>query len=272
MWLENWRGSIDFKPNQWNLDQVARYDHPAAVKKVLEQSGAKEMKAIIHCQGSTSFMISSILGLIPEVTLIISNAVSLHPIVPAYSRFKLWVFLPFIKLLVKYLNPQWGDRTPNLTAKFFRLFVLLSHYEKDTRVGKFVSFTYGAGFPALWELENLSEETKEWIRGEFAEVPVSFFDQIKQCVKYKQLVSSDAKEHYLATEPKTKARFVFFTGEKNKCFKAISQKKSFEYFDAIRPNFHKLYTIKNYSHLDIFYGKEAHKDVFPLMIKELDAG
>jgi hypothetical protein len=31
-----------------------------------------------------------------------------------------------------------------------------------------------------------------------------------------------------------------------------------------------LHTIKGYSHLDIFLGKNAHKDVFPLMIKELN--
>ena len=78
VWLENWRGSIDLEPNFWNLDQAAINDHPAAVKKVVEISGSSEVKAIIHCQGSTSFMISAVLGLVPEVKTIISNAVSLH--------------------------------------------------------------------------------------------------------------------------------------------------------------------------------------------------
>src|SRR5690606_19015198 len=85
VWMENWRGSIDLSPNEWDLDQVARNDHPAAVRKVVELTGYQELKAIIHCQGSTSFMIAAVLGLIPEVKVIISNAVSLHPIVPKYS-------------------------------------------------------------------------------------------------------------------------------------------------------------------------------------------
>ena len=39
VWLENWRASIDFRPNQWTLDQAAVFDHPAAVRTVLDHSG-----------------------------------------------------------------------------------------------------------------------------------------------------------------------------------------------------------------------------------------
>ena len=108
VWLENWRASIDLPPNQWDLDQAAVNDHPAAVKKIASLTGAKEMKAIIHCQGSTSFMISAALGLVPEVKTIVSNAVSLHPVVPKYANIKIDYFLPFIELMFRYLNPAWG--------------------------------------------------------------------------------------------------------------------------------------------------------------------
>src|ERR1051325_6262692 len=27
VWLENWRASIDFEPNEWTLDQAAVFDH-----------------------------------------------------------------------------------------------------------------------------------------------------------------------------------------------------------------------------------------------------
>src|SRR5690606_27995528 len=82
VWLENWRASIDFPASKWTLDQAARYDHPAAVKTITEQTGHREIKAIIHCQGSTSFAMSAVAGLVPQVSVIISNAVSLHPVVP----------------------------------------------------------------------------------------------------------------------------------------------------------------------------------------------
>src|SRR5687768_612550 len=55
VWLENWRASIDIQPNHWTLDQAALYDHPAAVRTVVAETGSERVKAVIHCQGSTSF-------------------------------------------------------------------------------------------------------------------------------------------------------------------------------------------------------------------------
>ena len=82
VWLENWRASIDLPPNEWTLDQAALYDHPKAVEKVVTETGHDAIKAVIHCQGSTSFMMSAAAGLVPQVKTIVSNAVSLHPVVP----------------------------------------------------------------------------------------------------------------------------------------------------------------------------------------------
>jgi len=274
VWLENWRASIDLLPNEWNLDQAAIYDHPAAVQKVLEETGASELKAIVHCQGSTSFMISAILGLIPEVKVIVSNAVSLHPVVPTYSVFKLHVFVPIVKLLFRYLNPQWGIYAPDLKTQLLRALVELTHKEDDTLVGKFVSFTYGAGYPALWKLKNLDEQTKNWIQHEFAEVPLTFFDHIRKGVDRGALAPAhDSKEKqktYLDRPSRLQARVALFCGEDNLCFLPRSQRKTYDYLQKTQPNRHKLYILKGYSHLDMFLGKNAHRDVFPLMIKELN--
>jgi hypothetical protein len=270
VWLENWRASIDLPPNEWDLDKVALNDHPAAVQKIVELTGAQEIKAIIHCQGSTSFMISAVLGLVPEVKVIISNAVSLHPVVPSYAVFKLNVFVPFVRIFFRYLNPRWGLVAPDLKSKILRLIVRFSHREADTLVGKFVSFTYGAGFPALWRLENIDEPTKEWIQHEFAEVPLRFFNHIKACVKKGSLVSFNEHSDYTKPQPKTAAKIILFAGEQNQCFMAQSQQNTYNYLNALEPNRHKLYIMKGYSHLDIFLGKNSHKDIFPIMINELN--
>ena len=272
VWIENWRGSIEFPPNEWDLDQVALNDHPAAVKKVVELTGSEDIMAIIHCQGSTSFMISVMLGLVPEVKTIISNAVSLHPIVPKYSLFKLWGYIPLVNGFFTYLNPQWGLHAPDTKSKMLKLVVQATHHEKDTLVGKFVSFIYGAGFPALWRLENLDEETMDWIQHEFAAVPLSFFHHIRKCVAQGKLVpvETDPEREYVPEHIEALPRVILFAGAKNKCFLPGSQQKTFEYFEKAEPGKHSLYILNDYSHLDIFFGKNAHIDVFPLMIKELN--
>ncbi|MCC5938178.1 MAG: esterase [Lunatimonas sp.] len=271
VWLENWRASIDLEPNEWDLDQVAHFDHPAAVQKVLECTGHSELKAIVHCQGSTSFMISAALGLLPQVKVIISNAVSLHPVIPRFSVFKLSVLLPIVGTMFDYLDPSWGLGAPDFKSKMIKKLVKATHWEADTTVGKMVSFTYGSGMPALWELENLDKKTMDWIQYEFAHVPLTFFRHIRSCVREGVLKPSDGSGmEYQVTPPQTEARIVLFAGEKNKCFLAESQKRTFEYLDKLNPGFHQLYLLDEYSHLDVFFGKNAHIDVFPKMIAELD--
>jgi hypothetical protein len=274
VWLENWRASIDLPPNHWTLDQAALYDHPQAVKTVAKETGWQEIKAVIHCQGSTSFMMSAVAGLVPQVKTIVSNAVSLHPVVPAWSFGKLEFALPMIKRMTPYLNPQWGLHAPTFAAKLVKAFVALTHHECDNAVCKQVSFTYGSGFPALWRHENLNDETHEWLKHEFAEVPITFFQQIARCARKGNLVSVEGKkelpEDFVAQPPQTEARFAFFAGKLNRCFLPESQIKTYDYFSGIRKSYHSLYVLPDYGHLDVLMGKNAAQDIFPLMLAELD--
>jgi hypothetical protein len=274
VWLENWRASIDLPPNSWTLDQAAVYDHPKAVKTVVEQTGADDIQAIIHCQGSTSFIMSAVAGLVPEVKTVVANAVTLHPVIPGWSQFKINYLTPTVGSFVDYLNPQWGLYSPTTISRLITLSALLVHHECDNPVCKMVSFTYGSGFPALWRHENLNDETHEWLKGEFAHVPITFFRQMARCVEEGHLVSvegmSELPESFVAEPPRTDARFAFLAGEKNQCFLPESQKRTFEFFDSIDKNYHSFHLLRNYGHLDVFMGKNAHRDVFPLILNELE--
>ncbi|MGH8306823.1 MAG: alpha/beta fold hydrolase [Gammaproteobacteria bacterium] len=274
VWLENWRASIVLPPNRWTLDQAAVYDHPAAVNKVMEQTGAQELKAVIHCQGSTSFMMSAVAGLVPQVKTIVSNAVSLHPVVPKVSRIKGVVAVPIVSALTPYLNPQWGLHAEGAVPKLIKLMVELTHHECNNPVCKQVSFTYGTGFPALWSHANLSDETHDWIKHEFAHVPLRFFQQMARCLSKGHLVAVEELEElprdFVAQPPKTDARFAFLAGEQNICFLPESQIRTHDYFQQQRKDFHSLKILPGYGHLDVFIGERAADDVFPIILEELD--
>lgn len=274
VWLENWRASIDLAPNAWTLDQAAAYDHPQAVRTVVRETGCPRVKAVIHCQGSTSFAMSAMAGLVPEVTAIVSNAVSLHTVVPCVSKLKIYYALPLISRFTPCLNPQWGLRAPTVPAKAIALLVAAVHHECRNPVCKQVSFTYGSGFPALWSHANLNFATHEWLKEEFARVPVTFFQQMARCVRRGHLVGTGAigglPADFAAQAPRTSARFAFFAGVDNRCFLPESQERSFAFFDRWRKDYHSLHLVRNYGHLDMFMGENAARDVFPLMADELD--
>lgn len=274
VWLENWRASIDFAPNEWTLDQAALYDHPAAVRTVVERTGAPKIKAVIHCQGSTSFMMSAVAGLVPQVTTIVSNAVSLHPQVSWMSHQKGRYAVPLVGRLTRYLDPRWGEHADGWVPKLLQAAVKLTHHECDNGVCRFASFTYGIGFPVLWRHENLDDRIHDWIRGEFASVPITFFRQMTRCLDEGHLVGCESlpglPQDFIAQPPKTDARFAFVAGALNDCFNWQSQQATYDWFEQHRPRFHSLRVLGGYGHLDVFIGANAARDTFPVLLAELN--
>jgi hypothetical protein len=159
-------------------------------------------------------------------------------------------------------------------ARALTAFVRMTHHECDNIVCRWVSFTYGTGFPALWRHENINDATHEWLKGEFADVPISFFRQMARCVRQGHLVSVDRyatlPDDYTAQAPQTDARVVFLAGERNLCFLPESQRRTHAFFDRHRPGYDSLHVIRDYGHLDVFMGERAARDTFPLITEELE--
>jgi hypothetical protein len=151
--------------------------------------------------------------------------------------------------------------------------VRATHPECRNAVCRMVSFTYGAGWPALWSHANLDEATHEWIRGEFAEVPMTFFTQMDRCVRAGHVVPVDGigtlPASFTDTAPRTDARFALLAGANNRCFLPESQLRTFDFLRRHRPGRDSLHVLPGYGHLDVFFGRRAATDVFPLILKEL---
>jgi len=276
VWMETWRASMDVPNNTWTLDQAAVLDHPLAVQTVLDRTGADSLQAVTHCQGSTSFAMAACAGLLPGVRTIVASAVSLHPVVPRVAALKLRYVVPPVSKLLGYMDPQWGgDKgAPWVLPKLVTAYSKLSRRQCDNGVCKVASFMFGAGDPTLWTHEQLSAETHEWTKGEFGPAPLSFWLQIRRCVQLGHLISVEGRpelpQSFVAQAPQTDARFSFITGGLNNCFSPESQQRTFDWFERREPGRHSLHIVPGYGHLDVFVGRNAHKDWFPLIVGELD--
>ena len=171
------------------------------------------------------------------------------------------------------MSPAWGDKPAGALSRVLVLVVRATHHECRNTVCRMVSFTYGTGWPALWSHANLDEATHDWIRGEFAEVPFTFFHQMDRSIRAGHLVPVSALDGLprptSREAPRTDARFVFLAGEDNRCFLPESQQRSFELFARHRPGRDALHRLRGYGHLDVFLGKRAAQDTFPLILEEL---
>ena len=142
----------------------------------------------MHCQGSHAFTMSIASGLLPEVTRVVANSTAMTPTVRRAAAIKLPIALATLGEFMDYFNPQYGLYPPSFGAKLMDFMVDVTHHECRNAVCKHSSFVYGVGFPTLWSHHNLDAETHDWIKGEFAHVPVSLFRQTHECLKAGHLV------------------------------------------------------------------------------------
>jgi hypothetical protein len=221
-------------------------------------------------------MMSALAGLVPEVSTIVSNAVSVHPRVPSLAKLKLRSMVPLTDRVLGYLNPQWGrDGAPWLIPKLVDGWIRLVHHECDNGVCKWSSYTYGVGKPTLWRHENLNAATHDWLSDEFADVPLTFFSQIVRCLDAGHLLAVDGHSElpsdFAAQAPKTDARIAFLAGAQNRCFTADSQRASHAWYQGFAGERRTaLHIFDGYGHLDVFMGQHASRDIFPVIVSELE--
>lgn len=277
VWLLNWRASIDVEPTQYTFDDAAVYDFPAAVAEILRRrkSKADTVKAVVHCQGSHAFMMSIASGLLPEVRTVVANSTAMHPRVRWSARMKLPFALNTVGKLTEWFNPQHGLYASSFSARVLDLMVRLFHHECNNAVCKHSSFIYGVGFPTLWSHHHLDEVTHDWIKGEFAHVPVSLFRQTLRCLKAGGLVPvrgyPQIPPGVASQVPDTTANFLFMCGTDNKTFKPSGMEKTYEHFTRRENGIQQHWKLTGYGHLDPFLGKYAAEDVFPGVIAWLEA-
>jgi hypothetical protein len=275
VWIQNWRGSIDFPPRDYTLDRVARYDHPATVDEVLARTEARQLKAIVHCQGSISFTMAAVAGLLPDVTHVVSNSVSLHVRVTPESRVKQLVMLPISDAVLPGADAQWGIRSPSLYANVFSAIAGL--VRRDPECGNPVcstaSYMYGTGPDVLLRHADVAPDVHTWIGRELGYTPFRLIKQLVSSVGAKHVVPAERlpgmPASYVAQPPRTNAAFTFIVGSENRMFLPEGQQLSFAHFASHAPGRHRMCTLDGFGHLDTLVGKRT-PEVFDRMMEGLE--
>ncbi len=274
VWVVNWRASIDLPVRAFTLDDAAACDWPVAVATILRHTGAGELKAVVHCQGSTSFAMALVAGLLPEVTTVVSNAVSLHVDVPPASRRRMVRLVPIMSRGYPGLDPQWAIRPTSTRARLYAWIARHARRNCGNPVCMVSNYVYGVTDDVLWRHENLSDATHRWIAREFGWVPVSFFKQMRQCAVAGHLVRVGDRPELPADvtdgPPRTSARWTLVAGERNECFLPSGQVRTAAWLREQGATVDALHVVPGYSHLDIFFGEHAARDVFGLIVAALE--
>ncbi|HEX4189316.1 MAG TPA: hypothetical protein VHY83_15615 [Solirubrobacteraceae bacterium] len=278
VWALNWRGSIDFPNNAYTLDEVARYDHPAAVKEVLARTGAPKLRALVHCQGSVSFMIAAVSGYLTDeetkeelVSDVVSSAISLFFEVPDRTWLKQRLTLPAVTLVASGADPQWGIRAVNTAAKVLARISTAAERPCNNAPCQIANFIYGAGWDVLLCHANVDDAVHAWTARELGYTPFSLISQVAESSRYGHIVPSwdRAPASYVSRRPTIRdARFTLLGCTEDTMFEAKGQERTVEFLKdcGVQAAYVPL---GGYGHMDAYWGRHAAAEVFPSILDGL---
>ncbi|MBA8925755.1 cholesterol oxidase [Kutzneria viridogrisea] len=258
--------------HRFTLDDLARYDYPAALAELRAHVGDRRVHVIAHCLGSVSFLMSLFGGAIRDIASVVANSVSLTPRVPVWSALRLLAGPDVVEygLGLPYLDPQWGS-APRFTRGWLAAkFVSLTHPECAVPACHMLSTMWGSGWPAMYEHANLLPVTHARV-GDLCQGSGMNYDRhVRKMVLAGRAVKYDATDprylnlpaDYLSGIDEVSTPLLLMTGRHNRVF-ADSQQVFHRKLEKVAPGRHELRVLPGYGHLDPFIGKHADLEVFP---------
>jgi lysosomal acid lipase/cholesteryl ester hydrolase len=263
---------------QSTLDDIALFDYPAALQRIRERVGQRRIHVVSHCLGSTSFLMSLSAGVVDGVASVVANSVGLIPRVPAWSRAKLTVGPELVEYVLGsgYLTPAWSEDRPLTRGWAVSKLVSLLHPECDVPACHMISVMWGTGWPGLYSHDKLHPVTHARLGDLLGGSGLSYYRHVRKMVRAGRAVKYDPDDpryaalpdDYLAGAAAVRTPILFLTGTDNRTF-TDSNVVCFEELDAAAPGRHELRVVPEYGHLDVFIGRTADADVFPILLEFL---
>lgn len=283
IWSLDYRGSNRFPYNlergRYNLDDIALFDHPAAIHEIRRHIGPhRRLHVIAHCVGAITMAMSVAAGTVTGIRSMILNSVALTPMVPRWSQFKLaWGPLVSNLLGIEYLNPAWRRQPGWSVGKLIACAADFMHRECDSPECHMLSFMWGSGQPGVFNHANIADETHARLGDLFGGTAVHYYCHLLKMVKSGNAAVkfepgnpryAALPDNYLRRAADIAAPILFVQGQENRVF-ADSNIRCHEHMQKVAPGRHSLLVSPGYGHQDIFMGKDAAQDIFPHMVEFL---
>jgi cholesterol oxidase len=273
VWLLDYRASIDLPASatQFTADDVARYDYPAAVATIRDRSGAASVQAMVHCFGSATFTMAMLTGL-QGVRSAVCSQVSAHMVVPELPRLKAGLHVPSVleRLRVRSMDAMartdedWFEK---LFDRALQLYPEQAAEHCDSAVCHRISFIYSL----LYEHAQLNTATHDALHEMFGIASMASLDQITEMVRAGHVVTANGSDDYLPHLDRMAIPVTFVHGAENDCFLPESTAITYAALRAANPGVsYNRHVVPGYGHIDCMFGKDASRDVYPLIRRHLE--
>ncbi len=273
VWLLDFRASIDlpYAASQFTADEVATKDYPAAIEKVREITGATTVQVIAHCYGAMTFSMGLCSGEVQGVRSAVLSQISTHIVPPLPNRIRTGLHLPGIldRLGVRSLNAYTDTRADwheTLYNKALDLYPVGQPCQNP--VCHRITFMYAP----LYRHTQLNEATHEALHEMFGVANIRAFEGLGQMTRAGQVLSASGSDIYVPHINRMNMPVLFIHGAENECFLPESTEQTFRAVSLTNPGVpYSREVIPGYGHIDGIFGKNAVRDVYPSMLRHLEA-
>jgi cholesterol oxidase len=261
VWTLDWRGSsaLPGATGEWTLDDVATRDWPLAVAHVREATGAAQVAAVGEGVGALT-MLGAILRGMDGVGSAVALGLGTHVAIPRTRR------------LGRGVDGELSlQRDDSLGGKLADRFLKLQPMQKEERcaspVCRRASYVYGL----LYEHDQLNRATHETLHELLALPGRRAMEHLRLVAKAGHLVAGDGSEAYLPGLARLALPIAIVQGAESEAFRPEGAEATAAALRAaVDPALVSLEIVPDYGHLDLVIGKNADRDVFPLLLAHLD--
>ena len=274
IWLLDFRVSIDLASSLdlSDGDAVAKYDFKPAIDTILRLTCKESVQAVVHCWGGTTFFMSLLQGL-ENVRSVVSSQVGLDVVVPTVNKIRTGLHLPSVleSLGVNSLN-SYVDSTENWRDKLWDKAVsIYALSEAQGQCNSSVCHRITFNYASLYKHENLNKLLHDNLHELFEEANIKAFEHLAMMCRKEKIVNFEGEDIYTPNLDKLDMPICFIHGSENVCYLPESTERTFKRLSReFNQTEYTRHVIEGYGHIDCIFGRDAVRDVFPLIVAHLD--
>lgn len=274
VWLFDWRASPEVGPKdrRFDLDDVARRDWPAALAKVREASGAESVQVVAHCVGSLTFLMGVLAGM-EGVRSAVCSQLGVHLKMNALNRLKAHARVVRALQLVG-LETVTTDTRPRLVDRALDVPLRLFQYLDAERCRSSVCHRVLAIYGPSYRHAQLDEATHRAVRHMFGEANVAAFAHPAAIVrKGGRARDARGRDAYLPHVGRLDFPVLFLVGTHNREILPDAAEETLAWLrrESDDPTRFTSRALLGYAHMDCFIGRDAARDVYPVILEHLEA-
>jgi cholesterol oxidase len=287
VWLFDYRASptLVSARTEFSLDDIARQDWPSAIRHVREATNT-DVQVIAHCIGSMTLLMALLDGA-TGVRSVVCSQLALH----AYGWWANQLAAGFDvatglrRIGIRTPDIHYHERLLDYTDTLLRVAPVPEGEECESRTCRRIFSLFGPSYNHA----NLNQATHDAIAEMFGVTSITAFEHLSRIVRHGHAVDCRGGNSYICANRLNRLALpiLFLAGAENREFTPRSSEKTWELLASANDfeSFERLHSadsnamspgspkaplyerrvLEGYGHLDCFIGREAHRDVFPVI-------